>query len=307
MIQFERKKVNNKPYFYLAEQVKIGEKTKKIQVFVGKIIPKDLRGYFMSLRDKETELTNTVIVKSGLTAKYLKNYSLSKIETARIQWKYNKSQLTDAQLSRLIRDLAIRFIFESNAIEGSRLAESEVAAIVQRKYVKKTLPASEVIEVENSIRCFDVINTSGFTLNHKNIIALHEQLVLGLGIPTGFKKQQIVVNNKNTTDPKKVRKELTELISWYKKEKKNMHPFERAVIFHNRFERIHPFTDGNGRVGRLLLNWMLKESGYGYILIKNSNRTAYTNALNKGDIGTYRNMLLLCAKAYKETIDDLVP
>jgi len=306
MIKFERKKINNKPYYYLTDQVKIGKKTKKIQVFVGKKIPNDTGAYFTSLQQKELDETKAVLKKSEISTKYLKNYSILKIESGRINWKYYKAQITQAAYSRLLRNFAIQFIFESNAIEGSRLDKSEVEAIVKKKYRKKRLPQEEVTEVENSIKCFDYINSEDFILNHKSIIKLHTMLIENLNIPTGFKTSKIVVNNKNTADPKKVRKELTNLISWYKNEKKKLHPFERAVIFHNRFERIHPFTDGNGRVGRLILNWMLLHDGYGYVLIKDKNKTAYKNALDKGDTISYRNILLFCAREYDDTINEFV-
>lgn len=77
-------------------------------------------------------------------------------------------------------------------------------------------------------------------------------------------------------------------------------------MFHNRFEHIHPFTDGNGRVGRLVLNWMLIKDGYGTILFRNRNRIAYFSALSKGDEGRYKNLLTLASNAYADTITELI-
>lgn len=88
--------------------------------------------------------------------------------------------------------------------------------------------------------------------------------------------------------------------------KQALHPLERALIFHNRFEHIHPFTDGNGRVGRLILNWMLLQDIYGVILFKNRNRVAYFNALDKGDGSRYRNLLTLASETYVTTISELI-
>ena len=150
-----------------------------------------------------------------------------------------------------------------------------------------------------------MIKSSDFSLSQKNIKQLHAVVTKKLNIPAGFKKENIVVNNKQTTEPKLVREEIKKLFVWYKNSKHTLHPFERALVFHNRFEHIRPFTDGNGRVGRLILNWMLLKEGFGVILFKNRSRTAYFSALNKGDEGRYRNLLTLASKSYVDTITSI--
>jgi len=90
--------------------------------------------------------------------------------------------------------------------------------------------------------------------------------VKGLGIKYGYKKEDIVVNNKKTSPPKIVREEMTKLIKWWNESIKNKNnQFLLAIKFHQKFELIHPFSDGNGRVGRLILIWMLIKSSYGII------------------------------------------
>lgn len=303
MFRFERKKINNRPYYYLTEQIKFAGKYKKIQIFVGKNIPKKTGHFFDALRAKEEKLLFASIKSGEYTSQNLEVYSVRKIELAKIAWKYHMAQCSESQQQRVYANFAVDFIYESNAIEGSKLAQTEVEAILRNKYIKKSIPAKEIIEVQNSIKCFDLLLEKTFKLNQKNLKNLHMLLVDDLNIQTGFKTQKIIVNNKETVDPKKVREELTKLFSWYKSERGTLHPFERAIIFHNRFEYIHPFTDGNGRVGRLILNWMLMESGYGLILFKNSNKTAYISALDKGDTTSYRNLLKLSVKTYNNTID----
>jgi Fic family protein len=205
----------------------------------------------------------------------------------------------------MMSEFAISFIYESNAIEGSRLSQKEVAAIVRKQYVKKTLPRHEVQEAENAVHAFKLIQSSDFSLTQKNLKRLHNKVTEKLNIPEGFKKEQIIVNNKQTVSPEDVRVELKKLFAWYKNSKQTLHPFERALIFHNRFEHIHPFTDGNGRVGRLILNWMLLKDGYGVILFRHRNRVTYFSALDKGDEGRYRNLLTLANKTYTDTISSV--
>jgi len=304
MIRIERKKSNNKPYYYLSERILVNKKHKKIQVFLGKSVPKEISTFYDALRKKELLLVDEQVKEKLPAGSFLELFWLKKVEKTKVKWKYHNAQLSDFHKRVLLRKFSVRFIYESNAIEGSRLAEHEVSSIVENKYIKKSLTTEEVIEVQNSIRCFELLSSGDFILNHKHLKNLHLLLVDGLGIRGGFKKEDIVVNNKMTVDPKKVRKELTKLFAWYRSSKSKIHPFERAIIFHNRFEHIHPFTDGNGRVGRLILNWMLMEKGYGFILFQNSNKTAYTTALDKGDEGRYRSLLKLSTNTYYNTIKE---
>ncbi len=302
MIRFEQKKSRNTMYFYLTERVLVNGIFKKIQVFLGKNVPTDTRKFFITLQKKEQDLVpkkNPYIDSSLLSVHY------HRIEQSRLNWKYFTAQLTEARLQKLMNQFAITFIYESNAIEGSRLSQQEVEAIVRKQYIKKSLPRHEVQEAENAIRAFTLIQDINFSLTQKNLKLLHSIVTQKLDVPTGFKKENIVVNNKETTDPKNVKEELNKLFTWYKNSRNTIHPFERAVIFHNRFEHIHPFTDGNCRVGRLILNWMLIKDGYGTILFRNRNRIAYFSALSKGDDGRYRNLLTLASKTYAATITEL--
>ena len=157
--------------------------------------------------------------------------------------------------------------------------------------------------MNNAIKAFELIRGGNFKLNQRSIIELHKIVTAGLDIEAGYKKVNIVVNNKNTVPPDEVRKSMSELLLWKNtQQKKKLHPLILAAIFHNRFERIHPFYDGNGRVGRLLFVWMLLKSGYGVILFKNRNHLSYFSALNQADNNRPRKLFRHCIRAYKKTI-----
>jgi Fic family protein len=89
-----------------------------------------------------------------------------------------------------------------------------------------------------------------------------------------------------------IRPELSKLINdYYRQLEKGIHPFEASVMFHYRFELIHPFTDGNGRVGREIFNYMLKKSGYPRLLFLGEDRDTYIRSLKAGNEEKYAEMI----------------
>jgi len=93
------------------------------------------------------------------------------------------------------------------------------------------------------------------------------------------------------------------LLDWYKdSKKKNLHPLNLAADFHQRFEVIHPFEDGNGRVGRLLFDWILFDYNYPPILFLYQNRQKYFNALNQADEGRKNKWSWFVLQVYKKSI-----
>ena len=85
----------------------------------------------------------------------------------------------------------------------------------------------------------------------------------------------------------KVPQLVKRLVKWYKSAKKSMHPFELAAVFSVKFVSIHPFTDGNGRCSRLLMNYILKKNGYPEINIYVKDRNNYLKAVRKANDEDY--------------------
>jgi Fic family protein len=92
--------------------------------------------------------------------------------------------------------------------------------------------------------------------------------------------------------PEQVPNDMRNLLSWYTRNKKKLHPLVVATYFHVGFELVHPFVDGNGRVGRLLLNFILHKNGYPMVNIPNIQKNRYYSVLNEGQVeGNLRPIL----------------
>lgn len=88
-------------------------------------------------------------------------------------------------------------------------------------------------------------------------------------------------------EPFEVPAKMQELMDWYNDEKSGLHPITLATIFHHKFVLIHPFDDGNGRLSRLMMNYILLRFGYPPIVIKSVDKTKYLNALRLADAGNF--------------------
>ena len=157
--------------------------------------------------------------------------------------------------------LQIELTYNSNHIEGSKLTHDQTRYIFETNtigVVNESINVDDLIETVNHFGCIDmVIDSVNSKLSEKFIKELHGKLKSGTAdsrkdwFNVGeYKKLPNEVGGRDTTPPEKVHEELEKLLASYNA-KKNI-SFEDIIEFHVEFERIHPFQDGNGRVGRLI-------------------------------------------------------
>jgi len=218
-----------------------------------------------------------------------------------------KSTLLPEREMFLRRAAVVKMAHSSTSIEGNTLKEHQVAQIAEGKEI----PAErrQVLEVRNylaALRDVDLLANRGEAITTETILRLHKTVINGLidKEKTGvFRPGRVyivnVLPNKEEeiayTPPKAadVPNEITELVGWLNKTEE-IHPILKAGLFHYQFETIHPFTDGNGRTGRLLTLLHLYLSGWDFkkILVLedyyNNNRKAYYEALHTGS--TYKKV-----------------
>ena len=156
----------------------------------------------------------------------------------------------------------IDLTYNSNHIEGSRLTHDETRYIFETNTIglsEKAVNVDDIIETANHFRCIDyMLDNAHLALSEKYIKELHFLLKSGTSdsrldwFKVGeYKKLPNEVGGIDTTAPQNVAREMAALISAYNE--KMGKTFEDIVAFHVAFERIHPFQDGNGRVGRLIM------------------------------------------------------
>lgn len=160
----------------------------------------------------------------------------------------------------------VNFAYNSNKIEGSHLSEDETEEIFEtNSFIPKTNDAikfDDLIEMKNHFRLFDyMLDIINDELTKENIIEMNKILKRNTTDEEnprynvgGFKivpNKIGLINVINTSNPEDVSKDMDNLLNWYKKIKNKT--LEDIIKFHVRFELIHPFGDGNGRVGRMIM------------------------------------------------------
>ena len=161
----------------------------------------------------------------------------------------------------LYHETQVRMTYNSNHIEGSKLSENDTRLIFETRTILpfgEAIPVDDVIETSNHFRCIDyAIDVALQPLSEEIIKRFH--LLLKQGTKDSFldyfavgdyKKRANVVGGKETCKPKDVPNVMKKLVDDYST-KQNV-TIEDIIAFHADFERIHPFQDGNGRVGRLI-------------------------------------------------------
>ncbi len=297
--------INGKRRDYLESSIRlINGKIKKYSLYLKnyRLSKNDLGHYNILLKNKITEELLNFASKY-----YKKDYIfdenlVKKLEEIKLSYKEIIKKFSKKQLQDVIDRFTVNFTYESNSIEGNSLTLKDVTLVLHEKKAIKGKDLREIYETLNTREAMQLIFNNKLKINEKDIIKLHKILVKDTGIATGYKKLPnfLLGRNVETTPPEKVKQEMKKLIQDYGRNK-TIHPLQRAAVFHGKFEKIHPFEDGNGRVGRLLINIMLLDNGYPPIIIRKTYRISYFNALEAFDNSHKIKLERFLIEKYKET------
>ncbi|MFA4887100.1 MAG: Fic family protein [Candidatus Nanoarchaeia archaeon] len=261
------KKKGDRVYFYLKQSIREGNKVKTKEKYLGTSIPANINGLRAEFKiDNQKEI----------------NKKLELIERSfQVEWKRTPENARKKQLE----EVAIAFTYNTNAIEGSTITLEEARGIIHDK-IAPNKPLREVIETEAHARIFlEMLDEEEKITNelllkwHKDIFGITKEDIAGK-----YRDYLVRVGSYLAPDWQEVKRMMNELIEFMKKNKE-MNPVELSARAHYKFEMIHPFGDGNGRVGRLLMNQLLWHKGYPMLIIEYKKRKSYYKALQKNEEG----------------------
>ncbi len=258
-----QKKKGNKEYYYLQHSFRKGRKVITKEKYIGVELPKNI-----------DEI-------KGEFSRELKKELYGRLERIRDNFQEEWKKLPKSVQEKEKEEIAIAFTYNSNAIEGSKITLEEVRGIIHEG-IAPNKPIKDIKETESHSKVFLEMLNKKEKITDKLFLKWHQEIFWGTkpDISGKYRYYGVRVGSYIAPDWKEVKPTMKRIIEFANNSKLN--PVELAIRVHYKFEMIHPFGDGNGRIGRLLMSHILWHSGYPMLIIEYVKRSSYYKAFTKG-------------------------
>ncbi len=279
MAFIEKQKRGKYTYYYLVKSFRVSPaQVKKVRIFLGPSVP-------------PKEKLQEMLVE--LEKKAPKPYSAEQLDSDTVE------QLEDLRASAVIfksfpddvipKDFVVRFTYNSNAIEGNPLTLRETALVLADKIAPQGTGTDAVIEAMNGKDAWEFARSCKGQLNEAFIRKLQYHITKNTAcrIQGEYRDSHVRISGSEWVPPKsqEVPVQMKKLCKDYSQKRKRVHPVELAGWVHNRLVQIHPFSDGNGRTSRLVLNWILMKNRFPPVIIYVKNKQEYYSMIEASDSG----------------------
>lgn len=290
----EKKKIGNDYYNYLKISVRYGNKVRtKTIAYLGKgAINKEKAKTLFEKYSKVAEYVKKKTIEESklkiknINEEFLNTVQLGKLKDIKKNFKNKLGILDKETLKDMHNDFITLFVFNTNAIEGNTLTLRDTDLLLNKNITPSGKSLREINEHLNSKDSFNFIAEEKPKINHNTIIKIHSLLMKNMDKRVGYYRAhnvRVFGARFETSPAEYVKADMNILLKWFKKEKKRIHPLILSAAFHHKFEKIHPFYDGNGRTGRMLLNLILLHNKLPPLIVPDSQRKRYYNALSEAD------------------------
>lgn len=270
-MRIKKKQIGRNTYYYLEHSTRDKGRVQKREVYLGKKLPHNIE------QIKEKLLSGVYREKwHPLLDQIRDNYA-------------KEHKLTPpSSRAKELENFAVRFTYDTQRIEGSKLTLRETANLFERGIAPKDRPVQDIREAEAHKKLFYEMLGYKKDLSLNIVLQWHKKLFgeTKPDIAGRVRKNRIGISGSKFIPPLPVEVYplLQEFFRWYDRSKSKLHPVELAALVHLRFVTIHPFADGNGRISRLMMNFVLNKKGYPMLNIPYEGRNSYYNALERAQV-----------------------
>lgn len=264
-------------YYYLEHSFREKGKVQKKQIYLGKEIPKNIEE-----------------IKKQFLSKVYSELWLENIDKIKNNFSKEMKIMPDSAKQKELESFMIKFTYNTQRIEGSTLTLKETANLLEKGITPSQKPIRDVKEAEaHKIVFYNM-------LNYKKDLSLQvclfwNKLLLEetkQDIAGKIRNHQVAISRSKFVPPMPAELDflLKEFFDWYNKNKDKLHPIELAALVHLKFVTIHPFSDGNGRISRIMMNFVLKKHKFPLFNIDYEKRNSYYNALERSQVKKQDNI-----------------
>ncbi len=256
----QKRVINGITYKYLDHSFRIGKKVKKVSF----ILDKNKQDYNEKIISKIAKERGIYFKKNFQT--YFSLKEITEIETEKIFYQIFFNLLDKKSKQEIFNEFLRLFLANSMELEGSTITPKLAESIDRKK--KTILPETEILLYNNSKKVLKELlktefrSVSQFKKFHKEI---YNKIYSHAGNFKTFSNTFGYTEKAKTSKPENVKKELKKFL---KKDHKKAYPFLRPLFFHLNYQKVHPFTDGNSRLGRILLVVQMFKLNYPPIIFK---------------------------------------
>ena len=249
-------------------------------------------------------------------------YSIALDETLdeldqRVKLMRSMGKLTPQVLQRIHQFFRVRDIYNSNAIEGNRLDIGETRMVVERGFTitgKSLRDQTEATNLSQALDYFEGLVDQSKEIGETDIRQIHQLVLAGIGDDNAGKYRSVPVKITGSSfdppEPFDIAPAMEEFSGWFKnvtgslREVSDVSPVALSAAAHAWFEQIHPFVDGNGRTGRILMNLVLMRSGYPIGIITREDRERYYDAIAESEGSDLTPLVGLLSEAVLESLEE---
>ncbi len=301
MAYIYKKTVGDKSYYYLRISKRIKDKLAvKDIAYLGSNI-EDVKNSLNKLHSHQKEIRKgyNAINKAIETNYYLEKVKQKKLKEDKYLSKNLLEQIEAIKLhyiSRFIKQdeltkretykhFLIEFAFNSTSIEGNTITLNEAHRLLEENILPKDKTLREVYDLQNTESVFFWLLELKPVIKEEIVTRIHDMLLEEIDVRKGYRTHDIRVfkSRFDSTPFKYINADMRILFKWLDDNKKKLHPFVLAVMLHHKLEKIHPFSDGNGRTGRMLMNYLLIKNHYPPLVVSNKRRKEYLDAMSQAD------------------------
>jgi len=300
MVYIYTKKVGNKNYYYLRASKRSGAKqiTKDI-AYLGSTVEEARENLNKFAKEKQEIKKSYRKINLFLEKEYYKNNVkklklrkndflgeyLIEVEACKLHFEKDFKKLDKLTQEDILENFAIEFAYNTTSLEGNTITLEEAKNFFENNKTPANRTLREIYDLQNTKDVLFWLLNGKKEINENLIIEIHKRLLKNVDNRIEFRTRDVKVfkSHFKTSPGIYVKSDIDLILKWYKENKKKLHPFVLASIFHHKFEKVHPFFDGNGRTGRILFNYVLIKNNYPLAIVYKRNRDEYLDALGSAD------------------------